>query len=254
MRSHHTLVRLALVVAAGASVATTLRAQSRYGGPGYLFGEPFANVTVRVGYAQPQASSDIFGYSTSLFTLSKKDFAAAEFGVDLAFPAGDHLEWVFSLDAAQRTANSEYRDWTGSDGLPIAQKTTLTRVPLLAGARWWLRPQGRRIGSLAWVPSRWAPFVSLQGGLMYHEFKQEGDFVNFSAGNSVFAGNLSSSGWAPTAAAAAGLSVNLSPNLALLTQARYVYARKSLSSDFQGFQPIDLSGLSITAGLTFRLR
>lgn len=253
MRQPSPITCRSFVALVAALVAAPLGAQAA-SGDGYLFGEPIASVTFRLGYARPSAGSDLFGYTTNLLSLSKGDFAGVELGADLGFMQGSHLEWLLSADVASRTADSDYRDYIGSDGKPINQSTTFVRVPVLFGVRYWLTPPGTRIGKLAWVPARIAPFVGLQGGMMWYEFRQNGDFVDFKNGNSVFAGDLHSNGWAPTAAVSAGVSVALNPHFSLLTQARYLYASRTMSADFVGFQPIDLSGLSMTVGLTYRMR
>jgi hypothetical protein len=68
----------------------------------------------------------------------------------------------------------------------------------------------------------------------------------------VFTDSFSSSGWAPTAHALAGLDVALSPHLGLTGEGRYTWAKGNLSSDFSGFDRIDLSGLSATVGVYAR--
>ena len=253
MRQPSPITCRSFVALVAALVAAPLGAQAA-SGDGYLFGEPIASVTFRLGYARPSAGSDLFGYTTNLLSLSKGDFAGVELGADVGFMQGNHLEWLFSADVASRTAESDYRGLIGSDGKPINQSTTFVRLPLLVGARYWFSAPGTRIGTLAWVPTRIAPFVGLQGGVMWYEFRQVGDFVDFNNGNNVFAGDLRSNGWAPTAALTAGLSVAVNPHFSLLSQARYVYAKRSMGADFKGFQPIDLSGLSMTVGLTYRIR
>ena len=247
------VTRRAITALAATMLAAPVGAQAT-SGDGYLFGQPLGTLTVRAGFAQPFASSDLFNYTTNLLSLRRRDFGGAEFGVDVGFMQGRRLEWLVSADVSSRTSGSDYRNFVGSDGLPIEQQTTFVRVPVMFGARYWLTPPGTSIGTLAWVPSRIAPFVAVQGGVMWYEFHQSGDFVNFSAGNSVFAGDLTSNGWAPTAALSAGVAVALNPHFSLLTQGRYIYANKTLSADFTGFQPIDLSGLSMTVGLSYRMR
>lgn len=253
MRQHLSRVGRWLAVLAVATLCAVGAEAQRTSGPGYLFGAPDGSVTLRLGYSRPSAGSDLFSYTTSNLSLSKADFGAIEVGADVGILQGDHLEWLFSVDVAKRSADSDYRHFIGSDGLPIVQATTFSRVPLMIGVRYWLRPQGTTVGKLAWVPSFWTPFIALQGGAMWYEFHQSGDFVNFSNGNAVFAGDLTSNGWTPVAAISAGAAFSLSPRFQLLTQARYVYANKTLGADFTGFQPIDLSGLSFTAGLSFRI-
>lgn len=243
-----TLLMGAIAVVAGAQPA-----RAQLSGNGYLFGPPKASVTLRGGYASPTARSDLFSYTTSELSLGRGDFAAFELGLDLALPAGRRWEWLLSVDASTRRADSDYRQYIGSDGLPINQQTTFTRVPILLGAKFYLRAPGTAIGRLAWVPASWTPWIAVQGGALWYQFTQKGEFVDFNNGNRVFPGELDSNGWTPAAAVTAGVTFNLSPWLSLVTQARYVHARKTLSSDYRGFQPIDLAGTSVTAGLTLRI-
>ena len=86
---------------------------------------------------------------------------------------------------------------------------------------------------------------------MWYTFKQAGDFVDFRTLN-VFTSDLSSSAWTPMAYGAGGIDYSLSPHLSLTTEARYDYARATMNKSFEGFNRIDLSGLSANVGLTVR--
>jgi hypothetical protein len=68
----------------------------------------------------------------------------------------------------------------------------------------------------------------------------------------VFPSDLVSKGWTGTLYGATGANIALSTRVGLLTEARYDWARANMSNDFEGFDRIDLSGLSLTAGLHFR--
>lgn len=87
---------------------------------------------------------------------------------------------------------------------------------------------------------------------MFYRFNQSGDFVDYQTTN-VFAAEYKTDGWTPATQAFAGFDYSLTPTLALTTDARYIWARGHLSSDFDGFNKLDLSGVSATVGLTFRL-
>jgi hypothetical protein len=50
----------------------------------------------------------------------------------------------------------------------------------------------------------------------------------------------------------AGVDYALGPRFAITTEARYLWSNAELSQDFSGFQPLDLSGLSTTVGLSIR--
>ncbi len=62
-----------------------------------------------------------------------------------------------------------------------------------------------------------------------------------------------SQAWTPVVHPALGLDLALGSFTMVTTEARYSWARGPMSADFVGFNNIDLSGLSVTAGLTFRL-
>jgi hypothetical protein len=86
---------------------------------------------------------------------------------------------------------------------------------------------------------------------MYYSYKQDGEFVDF-RDLEIFAESLESKGWGPAAYGAAGIDLSLTPRVGLTTQARYDYARGAMSRDFDGFDRIDLSGISATVGINFR--
>ena len=112
-------------------------------------------------------------------------------------------------------------------------------------------PLGRSVGKFAWIPSRVAPFVGAGAGVMHYRFHQTGDWIDFQTMD-VFSSQFLSGGWARTAHVLAGLDYSLGARFALTGEARYLWSSASLSSEFSGFQPLDLSGLAMNAGLTVR--
>ena len=86
---------------------------------------------------------------------------------------------------------------------------------------------------------------------MYYKFRQAGDFINFET-TDVFPSLYESKGWTSTTHVMAGLDYSLGPRFALNTEARYLWSNAELSQDFDGFAPLDLSGLSTTLGLSIR--
>ncbi len=50
-----------------------------------------------------------------------------------------------------------------------------------------------------------------------------------------------------------GVDISLGPSVLLTGEGRFTWAKGPLSRDFVGFHRIDLSGLSLTAGLAVRL-
>lgn len=239
-----------LVAALLAGAATTTRAQAA--GDGYLFHRPNVTFSVRGGYAHASAGSDVFDEVTSNLTLDRGDFSSLAFGGDLAVHVTDRASIVLAAGYSRSKHESEFRDFVDNDDLPIEQSTTFERIPLTVNLRINLASTGRTVGQLAWIPNRVVPYVGAGVGAMRYRFKQEGDFVNFNT-NAVFPALLLAEEWALVGQGMAGVDYNVSPRLGIAFDARYLHARGDLGPSFTGYERIDLSGLTGTIGLSYRL-
>lgn len=227
----------------------TARAQD-----GFLFGMPRGTLTVRGGVADAAARGDLFDFVTGDLSLERKDFRGLAIGSDLAIQSAyPRMAVVLGAGYQSASAASDYREWTDGADQPITQTTEFTRVPVTAGLRFYLTEPGRSIGTLAWVPAPFGAYVGGGAGATWYRFRQHGSFIDFATdAMEVFDDSFTTSGWGPTAYASAGVDVSLGRRVALNLDARYMYAKASVGDDFSGFDRIDLSGLSTTAGLTFR--
>lgn len=239
-----------LTVALALSVPFASPAQPTIG-DGFLFGSPRASVTLRTGYANPSAGSDVFSFVREHLTIGRNGFATGAFSGEVAVRTTPRVSVVFGVGTSARTVQSEYRDWVDNNDLPIEQSTLLHRVPITVGVRYNLVPPGRSLSRLAWIPTRNVPYVAAGVGRTYYMFKQTGDFVDYKTLD-VFYTEMKSFGWTSSAYAAAGFDHALSARLGLVTEVRYDVGRAPLSNDFSGFDRIDLSGLAVTAGLAIR--
>ena len=249
MFARHIAVRTALLACA---MAAPLGAGAqRASGDGFLFGAPGASLTLRVGYAQPLAGSEVFAFSNENLTLGRSDYGGASVSGDFAFFVAERLAVQLSAGHSRRTVGSEFRDWVDNNDLPIEQTTEFTRIPVMVGLRYYLVPPGRSLGRLAWVPARFAPYVAGGVGRVRYRFQQSGDFVDYKTLD-VFPASLESAGWTTAGYGAAGLDYAMNARVGLVSEARYDYASARMSRDFEGFDRIDLSGLSVSLGLSFR--
>jgi hypothetical protein len=107
------------------------------------------------------------------------------------------------------------------------------------------------VGSLAWIPAKIAPYVGAEAGWIFHDFHQEGEFVDYETLD-IFEDHFHNEGTAPTVQALAGLDVSLNNRVMLTTEARYGWGSDELGLDFVGFESLDLSGFQVTAGFTVR--
>lgn len=247
-----TRTRCAVAAAVIAVLASSSGGAQPLSGNGYLFHAPKGSVTLRAGYAGAAAGSDVFDFVTNELTLNRKDFGAVSAGADLAIRVLKRWDLVLGYDAAGMRKKSEFREWEDDSGNPIEQSTAFSRQGWTLSARYYVLPDGRSLGRFAWVPARYVPWVSAGLGRTNYSFSQDGDFIDFEQGNNVFRDSFKSSQWTSTWQLAGGVDWSLNKRFALTTQARYLFGKAELQYDYSGFDPIDLSGIGASAGLSIR--
>jgi hypothetical protein len=214
----------------------------------FLFEKPTKYFGFRFGIFSPEADSDLFDMVTEELTLKKGDFRAWDFGMELGFVLHDRIDLVFNFDHASESKRSEFRDYVDGQGLPITQSTRFSHMPLTAGIKYLLVPRGRQIGQYSWHPSSIVPYVSGGGGLLWYEFKQHGDFVD-SETLEIFPAYLKSSGDTFTYYLGCGTDFNIAKSTSINLDFRYYWGDDDLDGDFVGFDPIELGGYRLTAGI-----
>ena len=244
--------RRTLVAGAALVALAALPVHAQGAGNGYLFGVPSGGVTVRAGWFIANASSGFFDQARQDLTLDKSDFSGPTLGADVAVRLTPQLDLTFDGAWIGSSTKSHYRDYVDNNNQEIEQTTTLRRVPLTANLKAYLVPRGRSVGSLAYIPAKVVPWVGVVGGLEWYKLEQSGDFINMGTGV-VYNDRLVSSAWGPAVQGMGGVDVTLTPRIALTGDARYLWSRASMNDSFDGFDKIDLSGVSIALGVTFRL-
>ena len=239
---------LAVVFAllAGASTAEIAAAQD------FLFGRPSITFGGRIGYAIPRADSEIFDFTRDELTIEKEDFNGVALSADVGARLSDRIDLAFSIGYENSAIDSESRDFIGNDDLPILQTTDFSRIPLTVGVKAYLTERGRRISDLAWIPSKFAPFVGGGGGFVWYEFEQEGEFVDFDTLD-IFYDYFSSSSASPLAYVTAGFDYSLGLRWILTAEARYSWASADMGESYVGFEKIDLNGFRAAFGFSVRL-
>ena len=222
----------------------------RQSAPDFLFGRPRGVVGVAGGWLVASQSGGIFDFTHDRLTVDGGGFDTAMFRFEAGRSIGPRLDVVAEVGFSGATIASEYRDFVDIDDLPIVQTTELTQTLVGGSLRFWLIPRGREVGRFAWVPNRVAPYVGAGGGALRYRFTQFGDFVDF-IDLSIFSDRLESSGWTASGHVFAGTSVNVTRQLFVGIEARYVWADTPLSQDFVGFDNIDLDGFQATVGIAF---
>lgn len=220
-------------------------------GPGFLFGQPRASVGVKLGYSFPAVDSELFAYSREQFTLEKGDFRSSYLGGEVAVRVADRVDLLGEFGWTRSEPASEYRDWEDQNGLPIEQVTAFERKSMIFGARYYLTDRGRSVGQFAWVPRRIAPFVGGGIGVMWHDFVQSGDFIDFQT-LEVFQDRIQTSDSSATFDVRGGADFSLSRRVVLSGESRYSFGSAPTGGDYVGFDDLDLSGLTLLLGISFR--
>ncbi len=219
--------------------------------PDFLFEQPAISLGLRLGLLQSRGESDIFDFFSEELTLDSENFDGFALQADLGAQITERLEGVLSVGHSRASQRSEFRDWEDESGLPIEQNTHLRTTPITLSLKGYLSPRGHSVGRFVWVPRSFAPYVGAGGGAIQYQLVQEGEFVDFED-LMIFEDRFSSAGWGGTFHVMAGGDIRLNPRLLLTGDARYRWASGDLGSDFLSFDPIDLSGLKATVGLTVR--
>jgi opacity protein-like surface antigen len=241
-------VVLAIAVAAPAVAAAQTQPQEPRRTPDFLFGRPHAAIGIRGSWTFASAGSDLFDFVTRELTIDKSDFNGPGFGGDLAVFLTSRVDAQFGFFITRASQASEYRDLVDNNFLPIEQFTSLKTLHLTGSLRYALAPRGRDVSRFAWVPSGIVPFVGGGGGVLRYDLLQRGDFVDFQD-SSVFSDVFRSNGWTASVHAFGGVDIKLFRGLYGTMEGRYTKAAATLSEDFVDFDPIDLSGFRLSAGI-----
>ncbi len=229
-------------------VAIAAVAQEPEREPDFLFGAPRGYFGVRGGWHLASSSSGIHDLFEEKLTIERGDFDSLTFGVEVGIPLLPRLDVVFGVDFSLARIDSESRDFTHQNDLPIEQQTSLNVIPLTASLKFYLNERGRAVSRYAYVPAAVRPYVGVGGSAVFYQLKQVGEFVD-EEDLSIFEGTLISTaaglGWHVFG----GVDTRLTPSLWLAVEGRYLWANAGVVGDFQDPDPIDLSGLRITVGL-----
>lgn len=221
-------------------------------GPDFLFKAPRATLGVHVGFAAPRGQSEVFDFTREQLTFERSELDGASFGAQLGIRASERVEIALDVASVRSQTRTEFRDWVDTDDRPIEQTTYFTRVPASLSAKLYLAERGHSVSRFVWIPAKVAPYLGAGAGLTWYVFEQDGDWVDFET-YEVFYDNFRSDGRAETVHAMGGLDVSLGPRFFLNTEARYLWGKAPMDDgDFVGFDDIDLSGFTVTAGLSVR--
>lgn len=216
--------------------------------PDFLFGPPDGSVTLRGSWLFARAGSDWYDFVTDQLTLEAGDFNAPGIGFDVAVRLTPRVDAQFGLDFSNAQVTSEYRDFVDNNRLPITQQTRLRELNLSGNIKVALTERGREVSRFAWVPRTVVPYAGAGAGALWFDMNQSGDFVDF-LDLSVFTDVFQARGWAPSAQVFSGVDVRVFRRLYVTVDGRYLWAAGDLGREWIDFDPIDLAGFRLSAGV-----
>jgi len=246
------LALLVVLSTAAPAAAQDQPRPSRRPAPDFLFEKPRGSITVRGSWLFARSGSDWYDFVTDQLTLKNGDFNRPDVGLQGSFTLTPRLDLLIGWDYGQTTTSSEYRRLVDNNRLPIEQTTVLRDSSLSFGVKYALTERGRQISRFAWVPRSIVPFVGGGAGATWFQVRQNGDFVDY-VDYSVFSDVFEAKGWAPSAHVSGGVDVRLLRRLFLTLDGRYVWAKGNLGRTWVDFDPIDLSGFKMSAGINFMI-
>ena len=247
-------ILLSRALAATLAVALVLPAAiaAQDGGEGFLFKRPRVTLGIRGGFAMPRAGSEIFDFTSNELTVETSDYYGATLGGTLAIRVTERFDISVDAGFSGTETLSEFRDWVDNDDLPIQQSTEFRRIPLTVSLKAYLWDRGQSIGRFAWVPRSWAPYVGAGGGVVWYQYEQKGDWVDYQTLD-IFWDKYVTEGKAGTFHFLAGADYSITTRLIFTGEGRYSFGSAQMDQDFIDFDEIDLAGFQATFGFSIRL-
>ena len=199
------------------------------------------SLSFKIGLFMPEMQSDLWEINMENLVFDKQDMHGQYYGLEYEHFLGRTLSFTIEGSYYDKAHYSFYRF---DDGSPIYQNVALNFWAMEAGIK--LYPLGHRM--------RFSPYIGGGGGIYRWKYEQWGDFIDFE--NEVILEDqyLEASKYTPGFNAKAGFVFRPTRNLGLLLEGRYQFLKGDLSSFFEGFEKLDISGFSISVGFTIYFR
>lgn len=197
------------------------------------------SLKLKLGQFSPSQESDLWKINRENLYLEKKDFEGSFISLEWEIFTKRNLSFSFEVGSYSRELTTSYRDWEYEDGSPIYQSLSLSIVPIEANINFYPIGAHRPI----------APYFGGGIGIYFWKYVQEGDFVDFTTWE-VFSGSYETTTSGIGTNIRGGISWRISRSVGFFGEAKYLFLKDNLSSDFQGFEKFDLSGLDLLVGIS----
>ncbi|MCP4150087.1 MAG: outer membrane beta-barrel protein [bacterium] len=201
------------------------------------------SLNLKMGTFFPSMKSDLWDLNRENLTFDKDDLRGAYYGAEFEVFMGRKLSLALEAGHYKKKAYSIYRDVEYEDGAQIEQDIFLRINSLEMGFK--LYPAGHR--------KQFNPFIGGGVGLYAWRYVQGGEFVDFEE-ETVYEGEAETDTHTIGFNAKAGFTYRFRRNIGFSLEGRYVFLKGELSDHFEGFNKLDLGGLTLNVGLNFYFR
>lgn len=205
---------------------------------------------LRAGLFQPRGDSDFWdqqGAEAKDWATTggdPGDFDDVEFGADLLWSVNRGMSVVFSTGYYDSNVRQQYRFLEDFDtGDPLRPHTSsLSMVPLTMAL--YVYPAGRDAPVV--------PYLGAGGGLYWWRYRKVGEVVAPADPDLFILSSVSSDGVAAGFFVVGGIEVPVRPNWSIFAEGRWQRVNDDMSDDFDGEGEIDLSGTTLSGGVSFK--
>ncbi len=200
-----------------------------------------SSIRFSIGQFSPDGSSSYWQEKEIDFTGSTEELDDITLSVDYLYFWTEQFGALVSMGGWQGKQTQSYRDFVDLSGRDISHLTTVEAVWLDLGIVFHLFDSRRAI----------MPYFGAGGSVVVWELAEEGEFIDFGLSppevfNDAFVADGDAFGWFFLV----GLEIPVSDSVSLFAEGRWRSAEDELDGDFAGFGTLDLSGRSITGGVS----
>ncbi len=233
--------------------------------PGFIFSDV---VTFKVGYFIPRAMSDLWDIEFENMSYTKTQFQNTNFAFGYEYFVSRELSLVMNLAGYTKNKSGIYNDYVGEDiddegfafdygeGYPISHVFSASVTPFQGSIK--LTPLGRK-GKLI-------PYVGGGVGVYLWSVRIQGDMVDFNGGEEFLDLDLNATviGYPIYSVDAreenkitfgyhvfGGVMLPVANRISVEAEVKYNKASGAFKDAFIGFEPFDLTGLTISLGMNY---
>ncbi len=198
---------------------------------------------LKVGAFYPDMESELWATNLENLAFDKQDMMGVYWGAELEMEMGRHFCLALEGGYYSQDVFTLYKDYEHQNGDPINQDISLRVGSLEAGFK--LYPLGYR--------NLFNPYIGAGVGIYAWKYIQGGEFIDFND-MSIYEGEAYTRTITPGFNARAGFVYRFQRSMGISFEAKYTYLKGNLSSLFEDFDKMDLSGVTLMIGVNLFLK